>query len=115
MHLPEESTAGTGRVVAKCLAVVCYAFALIGQGALFLLVILLGFGWWPGPLIGPLPWALNIVWLLLFALQHSIMARHEFKERWTRFVPAHLERSLYVGLAGLLTLGLSITWQAVPG
>src|SRR5438874_8740995 len=115
MCVPAKTSASPAGVVAKCTAVSCYVLGMAGQGALFVLVLLLGYGYWPGPLVGPFPWMINLVCLVLFALQHTGMARHGFKRRWTRLVPAYLERSLYVGLSGLLTLGLSVTWQLVPG
>jgi protein-S-isoprenylcysteine O-methyltransferase Ste14 len=53
--------------------------------------------------------------LLLFAAQHSGMARAGFKRVWLRVVPRPLERSVYASLSGLLCLGLALTWQPLPG
>jgi protein-S-isoprenylcysteine O-methyltransferase Ste14 len=103
--------------MAQALAVVCYLVALAGAGALGALVLLLGLGLLPErtPLPAPWPWLIDLGWLLVFGLQHSGMARRSFKRSWTRFVPPYLERSVYAAAAGLVVLGLALTWQPIPG
>jgi protein-S-isoprenylcysteine O-methyltransferase Ste14 len=72
------------------LATFLYAVAFVG-----------GF-WVPSRLDGALTTSMSLaigvdcLLLTVFALQHSIMARRWFKERWTQIIPWAVERSTYV-------------------
>lgn len=106
----------TGRIASMIYAVVCYT---AGMGVLAYGAAWLGGFWVPNPLDAPgtgdplAAIAIDLLLVLGFGLQHSVMARPGFKAWWTRIVPAHCERATYVLFSGLAMLAMMWFWQPI--
>jgi methanethiol S-methyltransferase len=57
----------------------------------------------------------NVLLVLLFGVQHTVMARQRFKQWLTRFIPTHLERSTYVLATGIVLFLLVSQWEPLGG
>ena len=58
-----------------------------------------------------IPW--NVALLLLFSVQHSVMARLRFKAWWTTVVPAPIERATYLLATSAALALLMWLWEPV--
>ncbi|HEX4871561.1 MAG TPA: NnrU family protein [Nevskiaceae bacterium] len=95
-------------------ALLAYLAFLVSAGGLFVWTLAIET---PGASAGPWPLALgvNLGLLLLFGLQHSVMARDGFKRALLARLPGTAERSHYVLASSLALGGMMLGWQDLPG
>ncbi len=58
--------------------------------------------------------AVNLGLIVLFGIQHTVMARKSFKEKWTKIVARPIERSTYVLFSSVAVILLLWFWQPLP-
>jgi len=58
---------------------------------------------------------INVFLVLLFGIQHSIMARQWFKKYIYKLIPEAMERSTYVLLSGIVFILICLYWQPIDG
>lgn len=120
-HTLHEPGLVHGNIIGR-IAAFLYGIAVYG---IFLVVFLFAIGFVEamvvpktidGGLAGPPTRALivDLVLMSIFAGQHSVMARPQFKRWWTRFVPHSIERTTFVLLASLALALLIWQWQPLP-
>ena len=109
------------RILAMTYSIACY---FIGVSALILLILFIGDLLVPFTInsaspISPeltMPAAIiaNTLLIILWGLQHSIMADNRFKNWWTRFVPPAVERSTFLLFVAITTVLLVALWSPIP-
>jgi len=59
--------------------------------------------------------AVNCGLMMLFGVQHSVMARSGFKASIEKLIPHHLERSTYVLATNIVLVFFMLWWQPIDG
>src|ERR1700728_1882634 len=120
-QIPALDTRGQGNVIER---IVAFLYGIASYVVFFVTVLYaIGFvedlvvpktidGGTAAPTMAAL--IVNLVLMSVFAVQHSVMARPQFKRWWTRFVPPSVERSTYVLLASLALVLLFWQWRPLP-
>jgi methanethiol S-methyltransferase len=57
----------------------------------------------------------NFLIVLIFGVQHTIMARPAFKQWWTQIIPKALERSAFVFIADIIMWAMIWQWRPMGG
>ena len=103
-------------ILAYAAAVYLFFLALLGYAAGFFAGFGVSKGIDQGPRAAvPVAVAIDLLLLLLFAVQHTVMARPWFKRRWTRIVPEPAERASFVLAASLVLALLFWLWRPIQG
>lgn len=111
---PIEKHSISGRIFGLIYGIICY---VAGMASLLYTALWLGKFWLPTTLDSAptMPFTqailINLGLLLMFSLQHSAMARPAFKQRWTKIIPASVERSTYVLASAIAMVVMMYFWQ----
>jgi len=58
--------------------------------------------------------AVDVGFLALFGIQHTVMGRLAFKRWWTRQIPEAIERSVFVLFSSLILAAMAWQWRPLP-
>ena len=118
---PDISTLNPGIMRRSAVLVYGVANYLLFQGVTLYAVGFIGGFWTPTRLDAPSAGRpvealiVNSLLVLVFGLQHSVMARPGFKRWWTRMVPVPMERSTYLLASNLALALLFWQWRSMGG
>lgn len=108
-----------GRVIIMAVALVCYAafFAsfvyLVGWiGAFDFMPTTVNKGLQAAPQTALL---VDVGLIALFGIQHSVMARKQFKQAWTKVIPEASERSIFCLAAAVVLTVMYTYWHPIEG
>src|SRR5690348_17286439 len=97
VHRPQRASVPAPIIVVHAAAVYLFFLAVLGFAVGFFAGSGVPKGIDQGPRAAvPAAVAIDLLLLLLFAVQHTVMARPGFKRRWTRIVPEPTERGSFV-------------------
>jgi protein-S-isoprenylcysteine O-methyltransferase Ste14 len=115
-----ERGIGMSRALSLSFAILCYA--IFFATFLYLIGFVADFATFPKTVDNPVSSmsvgaavVTDIALIALFGVQHSVMARQGFKRAWTRIVPRHVERSVYVLVTSVTLMVLYLFWQPIGG
>ncbi len=112
-HFPIKEKPMFGRITIALYAIVSYT---IGMATLVFSAAWMGGFLVPTPLDAPASFSVlallaNIGLVVMFGLQHSIMARPAFKAKWTKIIPPAAERSTYILASSIAMFAMMWFWQ----
>jgi protein-S-isoprenylcysteine O-methyltransferase Ste14 len=111
---PQRASVPALIILAYAVVVYLFFLAVLGYAAAFFAGRGVPKGIDQGPRAAvPVAVAIDLLLLLLFAVQHTVMARPWFKRRWTRIVPEPAERTTFVLAASLVLALLFWLWRPV--
>jgi methanethiol S-methyltransferase len=113
---PQRASVPALIILAYAVAVYLFFLAVLGYAAAFFAGRGVPRSIDQGPRAAvPIAMAIDLLLLLLFAVQHTVMARPWFKRRWTRIVPEPAERTTFVLAASLVLALLFWLWRPIGG
>src|SRR6266567_6227102 len=117
LHHSRKGEIGMSRIAAMLFAILAYAiffatflYLIVFVGDIPLSTLTVDNGPGGEPVTAAL---IDVGLIVLFGLQHSVMARQGFKRRWLKIVPPPIERSIFVLAASAMLMVLFLGWRPI--